>query len=291
HVSRASGITINQWLQRMMVERLEKKTEPIIEALKKNENNWEDTFYQFLARAFGSRVNAEPFHMLALALPVKILAKHKNSLFQLEALLFGTAGFLNERFADEYPGQLKKEFDFLRKKYAIVPMKKYVWKFLRLRPANFPTIRLAQFSQLVFNSNHLLSKILKPDGIKSLFELFNHTPSAYWHTHYLFDKFSDIKEKKFGSAATELLLINTVVPFLFVYGKLRDEEQYIEKSFQLLGEVPAEKNEIISRWKQTGINAKSAFDSQALLQLKNIYCTNFRCLDCAIGHKILSVQQ
>src|SRR5207237_463455 len=134
-----SDITIHQWMHRLMIERLEEKTQPIMESLAENQNNWEETFYQFIVAAFGAKVNAEPFRMLAQNLPVKILAKHKNSLFQLESLLFGAAGFLDEKFADEYPNQLKKEFDFLKKKYAIQPMKKHVWKFLRLRPANFPT--------------------------------------------------------------------------------------------------------------------------------------------------------
>ncbi|HYV92070.1 MAG TPA: DUF2851 family protein [Chitinophagales bacterium] len=283
-----SSITIRQWLHRLMIERLEEKTQPIIESLAENQNNWEDTFYQFIASAFGAKVNAEPFQMLARSLPVKVLAKHKSSLFQLETLLFGTAGFLDEKFADDYPNQLKKEFDFLRKKYALQPMKKHVWKFLRLRPANFPTLRIAQFAQLVFNATHLLSKILETQDVKKLFSYFDCEPSEYWLTHYRFDKLSPLKKKTLGENAIELLMINTVVPFLFVYGKMRDEDSYINQSLHLLEQLPAEENQIITRWKGSGVAVKSAFDSQALLQLKNKYCTNFRCLDCAIGHKILS---
>jgi len=280
-------ITVNQWLHRLMIERLEEKTQPIIESLKENQNNWEETFYQFISAAFGAKVNADPFRMLASALPLKILAKHKNSLLQLEALLFGTGGFLDEKFADDYPNQLKKEFDFLRKKYAIQPMKKHLWKFLRLRPANFPTIRLAQFAQLVFNSNHLLSKILETQDVKTLFSYFNCEPSLYWLTHYRFDKASSERRKSMGEDAISLLLINMVAPFLFVYGKMKDEEAFINQSLHLLEQLPPEQNQIIMRWKQSGVNTKSAFDSQALLQLKNQYCANFLCLDCAIGHKIL----
>lgn len=282
-----SAITVHQWLHRLMIERLEEKTQPIIESLKQNQNNWEETFYQFIAAAFGAKVNAEPFRMLAGSLPLKILAKHKNNLLQLEALLFGTAGFLGEKFADDYPNQLKKEFDFLRKKYALQPLKKHLWKFLRLRPANFPTIRIAQLAQLVFNSTHLLSKILETQDMKTLFSYFNCEPSEYWLTHYRFDKPSAEKKKSLGEDTIALLVINMIAPFLFVYGKMKDEEAFINQSLQLLEQLPSEQNQIIMHWKRSGVMTKSAFDSQALLQLKNQYCTNFLCLDCAIGHKIL----
>jgi hypothetical protein len=283
-----NAITIHQWLHRLMIERLEEKTQPIIESLAENQNNWEETFYQFISAAFGARVNAEPFQMLARSLPVKVLAKHKSSLLQLEALLFGTAGFLDEKFTDNYPNQLKKEFDFLKRKYALEPMKKHVWKFLRLRPANFPTVRIAQFAQLVFNATHLLSKILETQDVKKLISFFDCEPSEYWLTHYRFDKLSPAKKKSLGNSAIELLLINTIAPFLFVYGKMKDEESFINQSLRLLDQLPAEENQIITCWKGSGIIPKSAFDSQALLQLKNKYCNNYRCLDCAIGHKILS---
>lgn len=287
HLPNVSTITVHQWLHRLMIERLEEKTQAIVESLNENQNNWEETFYQFIAAAFGAKVNAEPFRMLARSLPVKILAKHKNSLLQLEALLFGSAGFLDEKFVDDYPSQLKKEFDFLRKKYALQPMKKHLWKFLRLRPANFPTIRLAQFARLVFNSNHLLSKILESPDVKTLFSYFNCEPSDYWLTHYRFDKLSPEKKKPLGEDAIALLVINMVSPFLFVYGKMKDEEAFINQSLHLLEQLPPEQNQVITHWKRSGVSTKSAFDSQALLQLKNQYCSNFLCLDCAIGHKIL----
>lgn len=291
NISRVNELTIQQWLHRMMIERMEEKTQPIMTSLEEHHNNWEEVFYQFIAGAFGAKVNAEPFKMLARNLPVKILAKHKNSLFQLEALLFGVAGFLDEKFIDDYPQQLKKEFSFLQKKYELHSMKKHVWKFLRLRPASFPNIRIAQFAQLVFSSTHLLSKILETQDVKKLFALFDYEPSEYWLTHYRFDKLSSPKQKPFGENAITLLLINTVAPFLFVYGKLRDEETYTIQSLHLLEQLAAEKNQIITRWKRSGVTAKNAFESQALLQLKNNYCANFRCLDCAIGHKILSISR
>jgi hypothetical protein len=289
-ISRVNDITIIQYLHRLMTERLEQKVEPILLSLQENQNNWEETFYQSIAAAFGAKVNAEPFRMLARTLPLKILAKHKSSLFQLEALLFGTAGFLDEKFSDEYPNRLKKEFDFLRMRHQLKPMKKHVWKFLRLRPSNFPTIRLAQFAHLVFTSTHLLSKIIETNDLKTVIQLFECGTSEYWLDHYRFDKPSANRKKQLGKNAVELILINTVVPFLFVYGKLHDDEALSSRSLKWLEQVPAEKNSIITQWRKTGLAASSAFDSQALLQLKNNYCRNFRCLDCAIGHKILSMR-
>ncbi|MFI5134926.1 MAG: DUF2851 family protein [Chitinophagales bacterium] len=289
-IRKVNALTISQWLHRLMIERLEEKVQPIILSLEENQNNWEETFYQSIAAAFGAKVNAEPFRMLARMLPVKILAKHKSNLFQLEALLFGTAGFLEEKFSDDYPNQLKKEFEFLKKRHQLLPMKKHVWKFLRLRPANFPTIRIAQFAQLVFNSVHLLSKIVETSDAKSLLKLFECETSDYWLDHYRFDKISAKRKKQLGKDAIELILINTVAPFLFVYGKMHGDEDLINRSLKLLEEIPSEKNNIITHWKKTGVDAKAAFDSQALLQLKNSYCKNFRCLECAIGHKILSIK-
>ncbi len=285
------ALLVEQWLQRLMVERLEEKTLPILGEFHENQRNWEETFYHFLAMAFGNRVNAAPFYLLARSLPVKVLAKHKNSLFQLEALLFGTAGFLHEKFSDSYPNELKKEFGFLQKKYGLQPLKKHPWKFLRLRPANFPTVRLAQFAQLIFKSSHLFSQILGITAAKDLVACFETEASAYWDDHYRFDKPSTHLKKKFGKSSIDSLFINTIVPFLFVYGKFRDENEYCDRAFMLLDSIKAEKNKVSANWDKLGISASSAFTSQALLQLHKSYCQHFRCLECTIGHRILNTGQ
>lgn len=287
HLYKVPSIVLQQWLHRLQVERIEEKIQPILAALTENQHNWEETFYQFLATAFGARINAEPFLQLTRALPVKVLARHKNNLFQLEALLFGTAGFLEEKFADAYPNELKKEFSFLKKKYGLEPVKKHIWKFLRLRPANFPSIRIAQFAQLIYKSSHLFSKITESREISNLAPFFEVTASAYWDDHYRFDHTSISRQKSFGTTAISLLLINTVVPFLFLFGKYRDEDAYCERALDVLEHVPAEDNKILKNWSLMGIQAANAFESQALLQLHNNYCKNFRCLDCAVGHKVL----
>ncbi len=280
--------SVSSWLQRLMVERLEAKTEAIRRSLLQNQNNWEETFYQFLSGSFGAKINAEPFEWLAKSLSIKILKKYKSNLFQLEALLFGTAGFLEREFKEEYPAQLQKEFLFLKKKHSILPMDRSVWKFLRLRPVNFPTVRIAQLASLVHRSTHLFSRILDAASVKELENLFSVSTSPFWESHFTLDKRSVSRKKVLGKDFIHLLIINTIVPFIFIYGKQRDEEKFITRSLQFLEEIPSEKNSIIEHWALAGIKSKNAATSQSLLQLKNTYCSSKRCLDCAIGNKLLS---
>ncbi|MBK7870026.1 MAG: DUF2851 family protein [Saprospiraceae bacterium] len=287
HFFQVKEMTKNLWLERLLVERIEEKTNIISETLKCNNNNWEETFYQMLARNFGMKVNAEPFELLAKSTPLLTLLKHKNSLNQLEALLFGQSGLLESGFENDYPNQLKKEYNFLQKKYNLTPILGESWKFMRLRPASFPTIRVAQFATLIFQSNHLFSKMLAAKDIAELENMFELKLSNYWLTHYIFDKESKKTQKKLGKSAIHLLIINTIVPFLFLYGKLRSEDHYQDKALQLLEQLPPENNHIIENWHKLGVTAISASQTQALLQLKNQYCDSKRCLDCAIGNAIL----
>ncbi|MBI5914698.1 MAG: DUF2851 family protein [Bacteroidetes bacterium] len=281
------NLTKSLWLDRLLVERLEQKTEAIRRSLAENGNNWEETFYQFLARNFGLKVNSEPFEALARSLPQRILARHKDNLPQIEALLFGQAGMLEPPHADDYPNALKTEYAFLRKKYALTPLDAVWWKFLRLHPGNFPTIRLAQFARLVQQSAHLFSRILEVENQADIEALFKIKLDGYWLTHYTFGQVSTKKKKSLGKEAVRLLTINTIVPFLFLYGKMRGEEAFKDKALHLLEALPPEKNTIIAGWERLGVEAKSAYYTQALLQLKNVYCDRKRCLECAVGAAIL----
>lgn len=283
-IKNIDSFTLNHWLDRLLVERLERKSNPILASLRQNKNNWEETFYQFLARNFGLKVNSEPFELLARALPLSVLAKHKDNLLQLEALLFGTAGLLEKEFNDDYPRQLQKEFKFLKQKFKLKPMDASLWKFMRLHPPNFPTIRIAQFANLIFRSTHLFSKILETKNIASFLECES---STYWLTHYRFDKLSPKRKKTLGNEAINNILINTIAPFIFVYGKQKNEETHIDSALELLEKTLPEKNSIISKWEELGVTAKSSYETQALLQLKNEYCTKKRCLECSIGAKLL----
>jgi hypothetical protein len=286
-VRQVPEITRNTWLERMVVERLLRKSASIEEGLRWNRNSWEETFYQQLARSFGFQVNAEPFMLLARSLPSLVLAKHKSSLLQIEALLFGQAGLLDQHFTDNYPRQLQNEYAFLQRKLGLVPIAPHLWKFMRMRPSNFPTIRIAQFAQLVHRSSHLFSKVIEADSAEQLQSLFEAKASGYWDTHYTFDKVSASREKYLGVDSVNNILINTVAPFLFVYGKQQDDERFSDRSLRLLQSIPGESNTIISNWEKLGMPVDTAWSTQALLQLKNEHCVNKRCLQCAIGNRLL----
>jgi len=283
----ASTLVINSTLDKVLIERLENKSQLIIQSLKLNKNNWEETFYQQMAKSFGFKTNAEPFELLAKSLPINILAKHKNNLLQIEALLFGQAGMLNEYYKDKYALSLQNEYAYLQKKFKLKPIDNHLWKFLRLRPANFPSIRIAQFASLIYKSSHLFSKVLEADTVKQLKKLLNTDISEYWQTHYVFDKITNKKQKTLGEDSVDIIIINTIVPFLFVYGQYKKEEIYVNRAIQFLEKINAENNSIIKKWESIGIKAKNAYDTQALLQLKNNYCSYKKCLECSIGNHLL----
>ena len=287
HFHTVSEMTKNLWLDRLLVERLERKTENIKTALLKNKMDWEETFYQFTARNFGLKINVQPFELLAQSLPQRLLAKHKDNLLQIEAMLFGQAGMLEKELEDAYPNALKKEYVFLQKKYSLTPIDPMMWKFLRLHPGNFPTVRLAQLAALAQRSVHLFSKILEVETQKEIEALFGVQLGGYWLTHYVFDKESAKRNKSYGKEAIRLLTINTIVPFLFLYGSEIKEESYKDKAFRLLEETKPERNAIIKGWKSLGMEAHSAYKTQALLQLKNEYCDKKKCLECSIGGAVL----
>jgi len=287
HFFEVSEMKRNLWLDRLLTERLESKTEAIAQRLDQNNGHWEETFYQFLARNFGVKVNNDAFEQLARATPLLHLGKHKNDLFQIEAMLFGQSGLLEKEFEDDYPNRLKKEYTFLQKKYNLEPISVVNWKFMRLRPANFPTIRIAQFARLIFQSVHLFSKILEVKKVEDIEKLFSVELSDYWESHYTFDNESIERSKKLGKTAIHLFVINTVAPVLFLYGLRKGEEKYRDTAFRLLENLKPEKNSIITGWKHLGVEPDSAYQTQGLLQLKNEYCNKKRCLECAIGAGIL----
>ncbi len=279
--------TVNNWLESLLIERLEKKSKLIECKLNISNNNWEQVFYEQLARNFGFKVNAEPFELLAKSLPIIYLAKHKNNILQIEAMLFGQAGLLNKVFKDEYPRKLQKEYNFLKQKFSLKPIESHLWKFLRLRPSNFPTIRISQFAELICKSSHLFSEIIERENVYKIVHLFDLYSSEYWDSHYIFDKLSAKRKKKFGINAANLIMINTVVPFLFVYGKKKDNEKYKERALMFLNQIPGENNSIIKKWKSLGMNVNTAFNTQALIELKNYYCDFKKCLNCRIGNYLL----
>lgn len=289
-IKKTDRFIINSWLDRLLLERLERKANLITQSLKLNNNNWEETFYQNLAKNFGFKINSEPFELLAKSLPAAYLAKHKNNVVQLEAMLFGQAGMLNEQCADDYFIGLQKEYQFLKQKFNLKPIDAHLWKFLRLRPSNFPTVRISQFADLVGKSSHLFSKIIETTDIGKLKEYLDVKTTAYWETHYTFGKSSIKRKKKLGNAAIDIIIINTIAPFLFVYGKQKQEEKFVERSVAFLEKVKGERNSIIEKWESLGMSVDSAYSTQALLQLKNEYCHFKKCLNCGIGNYLIKNQ-
>ena len=273
---------------RFMIERLENKTREIMERLKDNGHNWEETFYQFLARMFGFKVNALPFELLSKSLPLKIISKHRTSLFQLEALLFGNSGLLNEQLlGDAYFLGLRNEYAFLYKKYNLKGMESHLWKFMRLRPVNFPTVRIAQFASLIKQSETLFSNIITRNHLKDIQAFFNVGTSDYWTRHYRFNKSSKPLKKELGLSSVNILILNVVIPFLFVYGDIQGKMSLKNRALDYLESLPPEDNAIIRNWLKQGIHVQCAFDSQALIHLKNVYCDQKKCLNCPVGNKLI----
>jgi hypothetical protein len=275
------------WLERMLIERLEHKAEYIQDFLVTTENDWEGVFYLMLARSFGFNLNSLPFEMMARSLPFKILSKHQDNPMQTEALIFGQAGFLGQHLTDPWPQQLFAEYCFLRKKYGLVPVAVHLWKFMRLRPVNFPSIRLAQFASLLFNQESLLSKVIDCPNVEELTALFEVKASTYWDTHYHFNKESVVGEKRLGASSASLLVINAVLPFIFVYGRALANDELCNRALSFYRQIPGELNVITRQWKNAGLDTSEAFYTQALIGLKSDYCDKLRCLDCRIGNLLL----
>ncbi len=281
---------LRSWFSALWSERMEQKTENIHRILEYTKSNWEEAFYISLARSFGSDVNAEPFELLAKSLPSVILAKHKQNIFQLEALLFGQAGMLDDYCSDDYFLNLQNEYRFLQTKYQLKPMDAHLWKFMRLRPPNFPTIRISQFAHLVHKSSHLFSKLIEDETITSMSEKFETQAGTYWNTHFRFGTSSGERIKSFGKTSIQVILINTVIPVLFLYGKKRDNQTLADRAINFAEALAAEKNTVTEKWKKSGVECKSSFDSQALIQLYKNYCTTRRCAECRIGGILLSTK-
>lgn len=275
--------------ERVVAERLERKSHLVKEYLEQTRYHWEEVFWWLLARNFGITVNSNAFEAIARTLPVAVLAKHKTRIHQLEAFLLGQAGLLQSQLKEAYPIMLQKEFRFLKTKYALKTINQPV-HFLRMRPQNFPTIRLAQLAVLIHQSHHLFSQVKSATALNEIRKLFEVTANDYWHYHYRFDEETAFAEKKLGQQMTDNIIINTIVPMVYAYVHVRKEPQYKSKSVSWLSEIPAEQNTVTRQWNFLGGSNQSAFDSQAFSELTKQYCWNKRCLSCSVGNAILKKQ-
>ncbi len=286
-IAKTDTFLLNSWLSSVLIERAEQKTKSAKLLLEQKNNNWEDILYIITAKSFGFKINSLPFEMLAKSLPLITLAKHKNNRFQIESLLFGQAGMLDDNIPDDYYLKLKKEYKFLKSKYKLKPIEAHLWKFLRIRPSNFPTVRISQFADLIYKTSHLFSKITEIKNVSELEKIFSIKASKYWDTHYKFGVETRFKCKKTGKSAINSIIINSVIPVLFLYGKEKDNTEITEKAVFFLENMKPEKNNITKKWENTGLKIKNAYFSQSLIQLYNEYCSKKRCLECRIGYKYI----
>ncbi len=284
-IEEVDSFVIKNWLERLYFERLESKSILIKELLEKSNNDYEAVLFQLLAKNFGLKVNGDSFLQLATSFDFAVLRKIRFNELQLEALLFGQAGFLDKDVENVYQLELKKEYKYLQHKYNLQAIANG-FQFFRMRPNNFPTIRIAQLVSLFNKHQNLFSKLIELDKLEDFYKLLSVEVNDFWKTHYTFETESKKSTKKLTKSFIDLLLINTVIPLKFVYYKSRGEEGQ-EKTLKLIQQFKPEKNSIVSKFSDLKIKADSAFESQALLELKNNYCAKKRCLQCAIGNNLL----
>lgn len=287
HITGIAPLHIACWMEALLSERLERKTHDIFLLLDAYQTDWNEVFYITLTRNFGFGVNNDAFERLAKSLPLRCIQKQRNSHSQIEAMLFGQAGMLEEENDDHYYRLLQREYDFLRHKFGLSPMEDFVFKNLRTRPVNFPYLKVAQLAALWVRYDTLFSAILEARSTGEIKKYFRIPPSGYWETHYHFRYASPRKEKTIGENALNILLINTVVPMLFAYGLHNKRPEYCERATRLLESIPPEKNTIVTTFYNAGITVRHAGDSQALIQLKREYCEKKKCLYCRIGFRML----
>ncbi|MEQ9287517.1 MAG: DUF2851 family protein [Cyclobacteriaceae bacterium] len=291
-LSQINQLHVFSMQQQATIERLKYKSNAVFDLLGKNKGNWEEATYQLLAKNFGFKINSEPFLRLAQNTPLKYLKKHSGNLFQVEALLFGMAGFLHQSPVDDYHSLLMNEYEFLSAKYSLTGKELSLteWKHLRLRPANFPAVRISQLASLLHSNPHLFDSFIHAGTVKNLKKLLKTTPSDYWASHYNFGKETNRPLKGIGVNSIENLLINTTVPLLAAYSRHVGESAYMEQAVAVLESLKPEANNITSKWEALGISNTNAFESQALIETYNNYCLKKRCLSCKIGVGLINAQ-
>lgn len=304
-------LIVHNWMNSLQIERLEVRTKQIMERRDKLNMNWEDTLFVTIARSFGFGKNGDAFEQWAQSIPMGAVGKHRDNLFQIEAIFFGQAGLLEDdakgkeiqgKTEDsdklintqqpDYPDyyvRLAKEYKYLRQKFSLTPINAKIWKFARLRPQNFPHIRIAQLAMLYYSQQMNLSKLINADSIEKIQAILSTQVSEFWRSHYTFT--SDVSEetdKQLTKSSIHLIIINSVAPILFAYGRYKGEDSLCEKAYNLWENIKPEKNHIITEWANAGITAQHAGDTQALLQLTHNYCERHDCLRCRFGYEFIS---
>lgn len=282
-----SPLMIHGWMNALQYERLEQKRRQVMERVEHCNRNWEDAFFVTLARNFGFGLNSDVFERWGQSVPLRALDKHRDNLFQIEALFFGQAGLLEEECCDDYYQSLRKEYLYLAHKFELRRMEAMNWRFLRARPGNFPHVRIAQLAWLYYNENSLLSRLLEAGTPEAVRKILSARTSEYWESHYAFGAASPRRTKTLSPATQDLLVINTVSPFLFAYGRYKSDEGLSRRALDFWEALKPENNHIIRQWAQCGLTVQTAADTQALIQLKKQYCDVRKCLHCRIGYEYL----
>lgn len=290
-------LMVHSWMAALQTERLEQKTEAICQRARRADDSWEDAYFVTLARNYGFGINGEAFEQWAFNVPLSAVGKHRDNLFQVEAIFMGQAGLLDlqaipkryhaDALNEGYFTQLRNEYLYLAHKFTMKPMDSAVWRFLRLRPQNFPHIRISQLAQLYYDRKTGLSSLLECETVEAVQQLLTTHVTPYWETHYVFGSESTQSAKTLSKASLNLLTINTAVPMLFAIGRHRQKELYCDRAFEFLEQLKAENNHIVRMWRECGLEAATAGDSQALIQLKREYCDRRDCLRCRFGYEYL----
>lgn len=280
---------MENWLERLYFERLERKNAVLQEELSSTQNHWESLLFRMLCKNFGLKVNGESFLSVAKSIDFSIITKCSHELQTLEAVLLGQAGLLDSDRSDWYSAELKSSYEFIKHKYSLCNQNIIAPKFFRLRPPNFPTIRFAQLASLYSMQPNLFSKIIVMKTTDEFYDLFNVDASEYWDTHYNFGISSLKRKKKITRKFMNLLIINTILPIKFCYAKQQGKE-VVDEIIEIANQIPAEENTIVKNFNALKQIATTSYHSQALLELKNQYCDKARCLQCAIGNSILSAR-
>jgi hypothetical protein len=281
-----SDFTLNNWLERLFFERLERKSKPILALLEQTNSDWEAVLFLLLAKNFGLNTNGDSFFTIANAIPFSVIRKESYDLKNLESLFFGMAGLLSNEFEDTYAAELQFRYHYLANKYQLAEPLIQKVQFFKHRPDNFPTIRLAQLAALYHSNQSLFSNLIEIRSVKEIYITLSIVPSHYWLTHYQLDRLSPHKKKQLSKSFIDLIIMNTIAPLQFAFAKSQGRE-ITEEIIQLLIDIKAEKNVILDKFNLVGIVARNAFESQSLLQLKNEYCNKSNCLQCAIGVELL----
>lgn len=289
YLKEVSPMYVATALERILFERLENKCRTVRRLLEESHDNWEECCYWMMAHYFGGKINAFPFELMAKSTSLNLLARWRDRVQRVEAILMGQAGMLEDCFDDDYPRLLQSDYEALRQGIRLSPVAGYLWKFFRQRPYGYPTIRISQFAQLLCQSHHLFGQLLETSDVEQLQQFFNVKASPYWDNHFQFDKLSPGKEKWLGIDTVNILIINAWVPLLFEYGCRNGMQRYKDQAVDILQHLPSENNQIVRRWKSVGIQSKCAAQSQALIQLYKEHCSHHDCLHCQIGYKIITL--